>query len=141
MPSDKEGGPRLWKFETGFDLTDVLKLGGDKIGWKGLSLSADLKWDYDPASRSLRLAGGTGRIGLLPGLSISGGTYPNLLQPPKLFPTETGFGQQKQSLPEGPKTPGTPDVRVMVTFDFVKFAQSGIVPGLSEVFGSSTKKK
>jgi hypothetical protein len=141
MPSDKEGGPRLWKFETGFDLTDVLKLGGDKIGWKGLSLSADLKWDYDPASRSLRLAGGTGRIGLLPGLSISGGTYPNLLQPPKLFPTETGFGQQKQSLPEGPKIPGTPDVRVMVTFDFVKFAQSGIVPGLSEVFGSSTKKK
>lgn len=140
MPSDKEG-PQRWKFETGFDLTDVLKLGGNKIGWKGLSLTADLKWDYDPATQSLRLAGGTGRIGLLPGLSISGGTYPNVLQAPKLFPTEAGFGQQKQSLPEGPKTPGTPDMRVMVTFDLMKFAQSGIVPGLAEAFGYSSRKR
>lgn len=141
MPSGKEGGPQRWKFETGFDLTDVLKLGGDKIGWKGLSLTADLKWDYDPATQSLRLAGGTGRIGLLPGLSISGGTYPNVLQAPKLFPTEAGFGQHKQSLPEGPKIPGTPDMRVMVTFDFMKFAQSGIVPGLAEALGYSQRKR
>lgn len=130
----------LWKFETGFDLTDVLKLGGDKLGWKGLSLSAELKWDYDPSTKALTLAGGTGRIGLLPGLSVSGGTYPNVLQPPELFPTDTGFVQQKQSLPEGPKIPGTPDVRVMVTFDLLKFAQSGIVPGLGEAFGYTKKK-
>ncbi|MGW5365692.1 eCIS core domain-containing protein [Actinopolymorpha pittospori] len=131
----------LWKFETGFDLTDVLKLGGDKLGWKGLSLSADLKWNYDPVSQSLTLAGGTGKLGLLPGLSVEGGTYPDLLKAPKLFPTDAGFGASKQSLPEGPKVPGTPDVRVMVTFDVMKFAESGIIPGLGEAFGYSRKKK
>ncbi len=130
----------LWKFETGFDLTDVLKLGGDKLGWKGLSLSADLKWDYDPTSRSLRLAGGTGKLGLLPGLSVEGGTYPDVLKAPRLFPTDTGFVESKQSLPSGPKVPGTPDVRVMVTFDVMKFAESGIIPGLGEAFGYSKKK-
>jgi hypothetical protein len=130
----------LWKFETGFDLTDVLKLGGDKLGWKGLSLTADLKWDYDPGSKSLRLAGGTGRLGLLPGLSVEGGTYPGLVKAPQLFPTDRGFVESKQSLPEGPKVAGTPDVRVMVTFDVMKFAQSGIIPGLGEAFGYSRKK-
>ncbi|MDT0184485.1 DUF4157 domain-containing protein [Microbacterium sp. ARD31] len=130
----------LWKFETGFDLTDVLKLGADKLGWKGLSLTAELTWSYDPTSRSLTLAGGTGRLGLLPGLSLEGGTYPGLLKAPQLFPTDTGFVQSKQSLPEGPKTPGTPDVRVMVTFDVLKFAQSGTVPGLSEAFGYTRRK-
>jgi hypothetical protein len=131
----------LWKFETGFDLTDVLKLGGDKIGWKGLSLSADLTWSYDPVSQSLTLAGGTGKLGLLPGLSVEGGTYPDLLKAHKPFPTDTGFAQSKQSLPEGPKVPGTPDVRVMVTFDVLKFAESGIVPGLGAAFGFSRKNK
>lgn len=131
----------LWKFETGFDLTDVLKLGGDKIGWKGLSLSAELTWTYDPTSKSLTLASGTGRLGLLPGLSVEGGTYPGLLKAPQLFPSDTGLVGSKQSLPEGPKTPGTPDVRVMVTFDVVKFAQSGTVPGLADLFGSSKKRK
>ena len=130
----------LWKFETGFDLTDVLKLGGDKLGWQGLSLSADLKWDYDPTTHSLTLAGGTGKLGLLPGLSVEGGTYPDVLKAPKLFPTDTGFVESKQSLPAGPKVPGTPDVRVMVTFDVMKFAESGIVPGLGEAFGYSKKK-
>jgi hypothetical protein len=131
----------LWKFETGFDLTDVLKLGGDKLGWKGLSLSADLKWDYDPGSKSLRLAGGTGKLGLLPGLSVEGGTYPGVLKAPQLFPTDTGFVESKQSLPEGPKVPGTPDVGVMVTFDVMKFAESGFIPGLGEAFGYSKKRK
>jgi hypothetical protein len=131
----------LWKFETGFDLTDVLKLGADKLGWKGLSLTAELTWSYDPKARSLTLAGGTGRLGLLPGLSVEGGTYPGLLKAPQLFPTDTGFVQSKQSLPEGPKTPGTPDVRVMVTFDVLKFAQSGTVPGLAELFGYAKKRK
>jgi hypothetical protein len=131
----------LWKFETGFDLTDVLKLGADKLGWKGLSLTAELTWSYDPTSRSLTLTGGTGQLGLLPGLSVEGGTYPGLLKAPQLFPTDTGFVQSKQSLPEGPKTPGTPDVRVMVTFDVLKFAQSGTVPGLAELFGYAKKRR
>lgn len=141
MPSGKAGEPQLWKFRTGFDLTEVLTLGGDKLGWKGLSLRADLSWDYDPATESLTLAGGTGTIGLLPGLSVSGGTYPNLLQAPRLFPTDAGFVQQKQSLPEGPKAPGTPDVRVMVTFDLLAFARSGTVPGLAEAFGVTKRRK
>jgi hypothetical protein len=130
-----------WRFETGFDLTDVLKLGGDKLGWKGLSLTAELTWSYDPTSRSLTLTGGTGRLGLLPGLGVEGGTYPGSLKTPQLFPTDAGFVQSKQSLPEGPKTPGTPDVRVMVTFDVLKFAQSGTVPGLAELFGYARKRK
>jgi hypothetical protein len=141
MPTGTAGGPQLWKFRTGFDLTDVLRLGGDRLGWKGLSLSADLSWDYDPATRTLTLAGGTGRIGLLPGLSVAGGTYPTVLPAPRLFPTDTGLGQQKQSLPEGPKAAGTPDVRVMVTFDLLAFARSGTVPGLAEAFGVAKRKK
>ncbi|MFD6176229.1 MULTISPECIES: eCIS core domain-containing protein [unclassified Isoptericola] len=141
MPSGAAGGPQLWTFRTGFDLTDVLRLGGDLLGWKGLSLTADLTWDYDPATRSLTLAGGTGRLGLVPGLSVSGGTYPSLLPAPRLFPTDAGPGQQKQSLPEGPKAPGAPDVRVMVTFDLVAFARSGTVPGLAEAFGVAKRKK
>ncbi|MFE7408620.1 DUF4157 domain-containing protein [Isoptericola sp. NPDC057559] len=141
MPTGSAGGPQLWKFRTGFDLTDVLRLGGDRLGWKGLSLSADLSWDYDPATRTLTLAGGTGRIGLLPGLSVAGGTYPTVLPAPRLFPIDAGFGQQKQSLPEGPKAPGTPDVRVMLTFDLLAFARSGIVPGLAEAFGVAKRKR
>ncbi|MDO8152623.1 DUF4157 domain-containing protein [Isoptericola sp. b408] len=129
-----------WTFKTGFDLTDVLKLGGDKLDWKGLSLTADLTWDYDPATRSLRLVGGTGRLGLLPGLSIAGGTYPGLLTAPRLFPTDTGFVESRQSLPGGPKAPGVPDVRVMVTFDVLAFARSGMVPGIAAAFGSSKKQ-
>ncbi|MDO8144909.1 DUF4157 domain-containing protein [Isoptericola sp. 178] len=129
-----------WTFRTGFDLTDVLELGGDKVGWKGLSLTADLTWDYDPATRSLRLVGGTGRLGLLPGLSIGGGTYPGLLKAPRLFPTDTGFVESRQSLPGGPKVPGVADVRVMVTFDVLAFARSGVVPGLAEAFGHPRRR-
>jgi hypothetical protein len=141
------GTESKWTFKTGFDLTELLKLSVDKLGgadqprWKGLSLSADLAWDYEPATKSLRLVGGTGRLGLLPGLSISGGTYSNLLQPPRLFPTEGGFVEQKTSLPERPAAPGVPDMRVMLMFDFKAFAESGIIPGLTGAFGGGKKKK
>jgi hypothetical protein len=101
LPEDTES---KWKFKTGFDLTELLKLsvdklgGGDKPSWKGLSLSAELSWDYDPVTSSLRLVGGTGKLGILPGLRISGGTYSNLLQPSRPFPTGGGFVEEKLSL-------------------------------------------
>lgn len=141
-----EGAEPKWKFETGFDLTELLKRsvdrlgGGDKPLWKGLGLSADLSWDYDPATSSLRLVGGTGKLGILPGLSISGGTYPNLLQPPQLLPTGSGAVETRLSLPEGPTAPGVPDMRVMLTFDFKTFAESGIIPGLTRALGGGKKR-
>ncbi|WP_418276926.1 DUF4157 domain-containing protein [Isoptericola jiangsuensis] len=124
-----------YKVTTGFDLGDVLGHATERIGWKGLTFTADLTWNYDPRTENLTLTGATGTLGVLPGLTVDGGTYPDLLRPPAVFPSGSGLVESRQSLPQGPQQAGVPDVRFMVTFDLLKFAESGLVPGLGRLLG------
>ncbi|KQR15997.1 DUF4157 domain-containing protein [Cellulomonas sp. Leaf334] len=109
------------RFRTAFDLGDLIKL---SRGWKGLSLTADLSWSWDPAAERLSLAGGTAKLGLLPGLSVSGGTFPSLLQlQPAFAPPELpGIGRSRFDFGEAPKIP---DTRIMLNIDLLKLPTVG----------------
>ncbi|GEL97433.1 eCIS core domain-containing protein [Cellulomonas terrae] len=116
------------RFRTAFDLGDLITL---SHGWKGLSLTADLAWSWDPAAERLSLAGGTAKLGLLPGLSVSGGTFPSLLQLQPAFaaPDLPGLGRSRFDFGEAPKVP---DTRIMLNIDLLKLPTVG--DALKKVF-------
>jgi len=109
------------RFRTAFDLGDLIKL---SHGWKGLSLTADLAWSWDPTAERLSLAGGTAKLGLLPGLGVSGGTFPSLLQLQPAFapPDLPGFGPSRFDVGPAPKIP---DTRIMLNIDLLKLPTVG----------------
>ncbi|WP_273652326.1 DUF4157 domain-containing protein [Cellulomonas fimi] len=117
-----------YRFRTSVDLGDLIKAAH---GWKGLSLSADLSWSWDPATESLSLAGGTARLGLLPGVSVSGGTYPSLLGFTPAFAPPDLPGGPRQAFDQ-PKAPNLPDTRVVLSIDLLKLPTVG--PALRGVF-------
>jgi len=122
LPSGATADKRLFKFETSFDASDLLNLRTEARGLPKMSLSVNLRWAYDPSGGGLSIQGGDASLGIVPGLSISGGAYKDILRPPQMLPGGEGqLVQVGKSLPEGPKPQAIPDVRVMVTIDLMKF--------------------
>jgi hypothetical protein len=121
-PSDEIGKKSLFRFETTFSGNDYLKLITEKKHLPDMSLEVKMQWEYDSDGERLSVRGAQAKVGLMPGLSLSAGTYSGILSMPKTFMTpEGGFVTEKKSIPEiGGGGPSIPDTRVMLTVDLLK---------------------
>ena len=122
-------------FTTGFKADDLINLYTAPRGLPKMSLSVTMHWNYDPATDRLSIAGGNASLGLVPGLSISGGVYKDILrQPPTYIGAAGQMTQIKQVIPEPGKPKPIPDVRVMITVDLMKFKPGDLVKQIGAFF-------
>ena len=122
---DKDTDPLKFAFK--FDGSELLKIGrGDDAMWF-TSLTLDANWTVMPQTDTWKLTKLTGKIGIVPGLTLSGGFQkgPFLTTPSEIV---TGPGgetlQNMKTIPseKGPKDPlmDQPNVGGFVTIDFTK---------------------
>jgi hypothetical protein len=136
LPSGAGPTQRTYGFRTNFSFDDLLEPVRRRLGWQGLTLSAEMGWAYDPVDGQLRIREARATLGILPGVTLSGGTYPDLLPARQTFPTaEGGSVELRQQLP-APAHTATPDVRVILSIDLLKLGRSGAIPGLSRLIGN-----
>lgn len=136
LPSGAGPTQRTFGFRTNFSFDDLLEPVRRRLGWQGLTLSAEMGWAYDPVDGQLRIREARATLGILPGVTLSGGTYPDLLAQRQTFPTaEGGSVELRQQLP-APAHTATPDVRVILSIDLLKLGRSGVIPGLGGLLGS-----
>ncbi len=136
LPTGEGATQRTYGFRTNFSFDALLEPVRRRLGWQGLTLGAEMTWAFDPLDDQLRIREARATLGILPGVTLSGGTYPDLLAPRQAFPT-TGGGtvESRQSLPAAPHAP-TPDVRVILSVDLLQLGRSGVIPGLGGLIGN-----
>jgi hypothetical protein len=135
LPGGDSPDKRLFKFETGFKADDLINLRTEARGLPKMSFSVNLQWGYDPASERLTVLGGDASLGLVPGLSISGGAYKDVLRPPQTFIGPEGQTTQiKKSVPEFDKPQPIPDVRIMINVDLMKFKPGDFIRQVRSLF-------
>lgn len=135
LPSGDSPDKRLFKFETGFNADELINLRTERRGLPKMSLSVNLQWGYDPATERLSVLGGDASLGLVPGLSLSGGAYKDVLRPsPTFIGSEGQMTQSRQSIPEFGKPQPIPDVRIMLTVDLLKFKPGDLVRQIQNFF-------
>ena len=135
QPSGDSADERLYKFETGFDADELLNLRTAARGLPKMSLKVNMQWGYDPAGDRLSVLGGDASLGLVPGLSLSGGAYKDVLRPSPFFVGPGGETTQvKKTVPEFGKPQPAPDVRVMLTVDLMKFKPGDLVRQFRNIF-------
>ncbi|MCX6047080.1 MAG: DUF4157 domain-containing protein [Chloroflexi bacterium] len=135
LPSGDSPDKRLFKFETGFTADDLINLRAGAKGLPKLSFKVNMQWGYDPATERLTVLGGDASLGLVPGLSLSGGAYKDILRPPQNFIGPDGqTTQSKQSIPEFGKPQPIPDVRIMINVDLLKFKPGDLVRQIKSIF-------
>ena len=136
LPSGEGATQRTYGFRTNFSFDALLEPVRRRLGWQGLTLGAEMTWAFDPVDDQLRIREARATLGILPGVTLSGGTYPDLLAPRQVFPTSGGGTvESRQSLPAAPHTP-TPDVRVILSVDLLQLGRSGVIPGLRGLLGN-----
>lgn len=135
LPGGDSLDKRLFKFETGFKADDLINLRTERRGLPKMSLSVNLQWGYDPATERLRILGGDASLGLVPGLTLSGGAYKDVLRPsPTFIGPEGQMTQSKKSIPEFGKPEPIPDVRIMLTVDLLKFKPGDLARQIQNLF-------
>ncbi len=128
LPTGDSPTERLVNFETGFDASDLLNMYTERYGLAKMSLKVNMRWAVDPATKQLLIQGGDASIGIVPGLTVSGGLYKDILRQPETHLGPEGqLKQVKERLPEPTKPKAIPDARVMVTVDLMKFKPSDLV--------------
>lgn len=137
LPKGEGPDERLFKFETDFKADELINLRTKSRGLPEMSLSVSMQWGFDPSTDRLSVLGGSATLGLVPGLSISGGAYKDILRP---FPTFAGPGggliESRKSIPELGAPKQRRDVRVMVTVDLLKFRPNDLVRQVGSIFGA-----
>lgn len=122
LPTGQAPDERLLRFNTRFSGDELLNLYTQAHKRPPMSLGVNLQWGYDPTSDTLRVIGADATFSLVPGLSITGGAYSDILRPPNILQNAEGHTiESKQSIPENPKPQAFPDVRIMVNIDLMKF--------------------
>lgn len=135
LPSGDSPDKRLFKFETSFKADELINLRTERRGLPKMSLSVNLQWGYDPATERLSVLGGDASLGLVPGLSLSGGAYKDVLRPsPTFIGPEGQMTQSKKSIPEFDKPQPIPDVRIMLTIDLLKFKPGDLARQIQNFF-------
>jgi hypothetical protein len=135
LPTGEEPDKRLFRFQTGFDASDLINLGTEAGGLPKMSLRADLEWGWDPLNDRLSVLGGSASLGLAPGLSLSGGAYKDVLPAPRVFLGPEGQRlESKQTIPEFGKREAIPDVRIMLNIDLMKFRPGDVARQLKALF-------
>ncbi len=120
LPSGDMGEKSQFRFETTFSGNDYLRLLTERKNFPKMSLGVKMQWGYDPNTEQLRVLGAQAQLGLMPGVSIAGGTYSNILSMPQTFLTpEGGMVTSKKRIPDvGGES--IPDTRVMLSIDLLK---------------------
>ncbi len=135
LPTGEGPDQRLFKFDTGFNADDLINLRTESRGLPKMSLRVNMQWGYDPSTDRLTVLGGDASLGLVPGLSISGGAYKNVLTPPQMFMGQEGqMVESRQSIPGLDKPEPIPDVRVMLQVDLLKFKPGDFVRQVQSFF-------
>jgi hypothetical protein len=135
LPTGEGPDQRLFKFDTGFNADDLINLRTESRGLPKMSLRVNMQWGYDPSTDRLPVLGGDASLGLVPGLSISGGAYKNVLTPPQMFMGQEGqMVESRQSIPGLDKPEPIPDVRVMLQVDLLKFKPGDFVRQVQSFF-------
>lgn len=135
LPGGEGGDKRLFRFETGFNADEIINLRTQARGLPKMALSLNLQWGYDPTTDRLSVLGGNATLGLVPGLSISGGAYKDILRPSPTFAGAEGQTiTSKQSLPETGKPQAIPDVRFMINVDLLKFKPGDLAKQIGSWF-------
>jgi hypothetical protein len=87
------------------------------------------------ATERLAVLGGDASLGLVPGLSLSGGVYKDVLRSPQtLVGPEGQMTQIKKSVPEFDKPQPVPDVRIMLNVDLLKFKPGELLRQIKGIF-------
>lgn len=135
LPSGDSPDKRPFKFETTFNVDDLINLRTEPRGLPKMSLGVNMQWGYDPATERLTILGGDASLGIVPGLSLSAGAYKDVLRPPQTFIGPEGQTTQiKKSVPEFDKPQPIPDVRVMLTIDLLKFKPGDLARQIKNLF-------
>ncbi len=135
LPSSDSLDKHVFKFETSFKADELINLRTKRRGLPEMSLGVNLQWSYDTATKRLTVLGGDASLGLVPGLSLSGGVYKDILRPsPTIIGTEGQMTQIKKSVPEFDKPQPIPDVRIMLNVDLLKFKPGDLVRQLRGIF-------
>ncbi|GAB3047258.1 hypothetical protein GCM10027053_01370 [Intrasporangium mesophilum] len=136
LPSGQGPTQRIYGFQTNFSFDDLLEPVRRRLGWQGLTLSAEMAWAFDPVDNQLRIREAHATLGILPGVTLSGGAYPDVLAPRQIFPTaEGGSVELRQQVP-APAHTAVPDVRVILSVDLLQLGRSGVIPGLRGLVGN-----
>lgn len=141
---DKDTDPLKFAFK--FDGSELLKIGRDDDAMWFTSLTLDANWTVMPQTDTWKLTKLTGKIGIVPGLTLSGGFQkgPFLTTPSEIV---TGPGgetlQNMKTIPseKGPKDPlmDQPNVGGFVIIDFTKLP---IIPKkVRDLLGGGGKRK
>ncbi len=135
LPSGDSADQRLFKFETGFTADDLINLRTAARGLPKMSLAVNMQWGYDTATDRLTLLGGDASLGIVPGLTLSGGAYKDVLRTPQTFLGPEGQTTQiKKSVPEFGKPAAIPDVRIMLSVDLMKFKPADLARQIKRLF-------
>jgi len=125
LPSGETKDKRQFQFHTSFSGDDYLKILSKKTALPDMSMGIDIEWRYDPINDQLKVGGAQAKIGLMPGVTLSGGTYSGLLKMPDIHTTPEGSTvESRKRIPAMPISTPTPDVRFMLTVDLLKLDPS-----------------
>lgn len=135
LPSGDSPDKRLFKFETAFNADELINLRTTARGLPKMSLGVSLQWGYDPTTDRLTILGGDASLGLVPGLSLSGGAYKDVLRPAPTFVGPEGQTTEvRKSIPELGAPKAIPDVRVMLNVDLLKFRPGDLLRQIKGFF-------
>jgi hypothetical protein len=135
LPGSDSPSGRLLKFETSFKADDLINLRTEARGLPKMSLGVNLQWGYDSTTDRLTILGGDASLGIVPGLTLSAGAYKDVLQMPQTFVGPDGQTTQiKKSVPEGAGPQATPDARIMINIDLLKFKPGDLARQLKDLF-------
>lgn len=135
LPTATAGPGRFLRFTTSFSGDQYLgHLREAHPGIPPLSLSFGMEWGYDAATDDLTVLGGQASLGIMSGITLSGGTF---TRPPA--PREIAVGAEgqvvetRQRLPAAPAGPERPGWQVMLSLDLLRLDRSALPPGVRRV--------
>lgn len=137
LPSGEGAAARQLRFDTAFSGDELLEPLTARLGLPKMTLKVDMGWNWDVASERLSIGTANASIGLMPGVTLSGGRYPDILRPPQRFPTaEGGQVELRKTFPEPAKPEAIPDTRILLTVDLLKLDEAIIGRRLSRILKS-----
>lgn len=122
LPTGDTPELRQYKFDTVFDVSELLNIRTKRKGLQPMSFKVNMQWSFDPQTEKLGVFGANASLGLGHGLSLSGGLYQSPLPPLSMPPVPGGFmGRSDHPMPSGGALAPVPDMRFMINLDLMKF--------------------
>jgi hypothetical protein len=135
LPSGETPDLRKYKFDLAFDASDLINLRTKRRGLPEMKVKVNMQWGYDPLTQKPSIIAADASLGLVPGLSLDAGVYKDVLKPPNLLTGPGGAPERSvTSIPGPAAAPATPEFRVMINVDLLKFKPADLVRQLRGFF-------